>query len=125
MRRNATASCSMMLLLVMNHTVQAEVKVLAHYRLGEGAAVSFAAGPDVLKDVSGRGYDLKKFGQPVFFADAPIKRTGGALLFNGKTDWYKKESAIGSPVDNFVLEAWAGQGPYGKSRWSARRGFQR
>lgn len=109
MARNPIVLISLVLFIPAGWA-DAETEVLAHYIPGEKGAVTFAAAPDTLEDKSGNGHDLIKEGNPLFFAAAPRRegRSGAmSLLFNGETDWYSLDRALGSAADDFVLEAWA------------------
>ena len=94
--------------LFLFNQVKAQQKVLAHYNMGHSGEISYATSPDLLKDLSGSGYDLKRNGQPVFFADAPAdkKMNGeGAILFKDG-GVYSISSAFGKATEPFILEGW-------------------
>jgi hypothetical protein len=93
--------------LILHDMARAEIEVLAHYKPGEGGAITYAAGVDKLKDISGNGNDLQKSGEPKYFASTPSHKEGMSLLFNGKTDWYRQPKAIIIKQRNFMVEAWA------------------
>jgi len=89
--------------------VVADVHVLAHYKFGHTGQVSFAAGDEVIHDVSGNGNDLKRAGDPLFIADAPSNEDSpgrGSILFDGDGDWYQKEGALFGVSDPFLMEVW-------------------
>ncbi|HRQ19449.1 MAG TPA: hypothetical protein PL085_20395, partial [Agriterribacter sp.] len=80
----------------------------AYYNMGRSGTVTFAAAPEILKDMSGNGNDLKSSGAPLFFADAPAdkKLNGeGAVLFKGNAAYAIKKK-IGEASGKFILETW-------------------
>lgn len=80
----------------------------AYYNMGRSGAVTFAAAPETLKDLSGNGNDLKSSGTPLFFADAPAdkKLNGeGSVLFKGNASYAIKKE-MGEISGKFILETW-------------------
>ncbi|MCU7552205.1 LamG domain-containing protein [Chitinophagaceae bacterium LB-8] len=100
------------LLLIATATIftsqlMAQQQVLAHYNMGRSGAVSYATAPEQLSDMAA-GHQLKKAGQPVFFADAPADKKldgEGAILFKDKAAYSSKDSFAIAKTP-FVLELW-------------------
>ena len=81
--------------------------VILHYNFGWAAAVTYANGPDKIFSVNGTN-QLKKSGQPVFFADAPAdkKLNGeGSILFKDNAAYILQDS-FSVTGSHFVLELW-------------------
>ncbi|MFC0772959.1 LamG-like jellyroll fold domain-containing protein [Terrimonas alba] len=82
-------------------------QVILHYNFGRAGAVTYANGPDKIFSVNGTN-QLKKSGQPVFFADAPAdeKLNGeGSILLKDNAAYTSKDSfAIADSP--FILELW-------------------
>ncbi|WP_316791150.1 LamG-like jellyroll fold domain-containing protein [Pedobacter frigoris] len=98
----------MLALMLIFYTVQAQQVVTAHYNMGRSGQISYATSPDVLKDLSNQGHDLKRGGTPVFFADAPAdkKMNGeGSILFKDR-GIYAVADNFGKTGQPFVLEGW-------------------
>ncbi|MGO4292221.1 LamG-like jellyroll fold domain-containing protein [Chitinophaga sp. RAB17] len=82
--------------------------VVVHYNFGHSGEVTYANGPDTIRDLA-HHIDLKKTGQPVFFADAPADRKlmgEGALLFKNNAG-YNSLQTIDAGGAGFVMEVWA------------------
>ncbi|MEN7547993.1 GDSL-type esterase/lipase family protein [Rapidithrix thailandica] len=85
-----------------------------HFLLGEEGNVTYAVAPASVKarlDAQAETREkaavvLKRQGKPVFFASTPANKPGGAVLFNGKSDFYHTAQALGKASENFVLEVW-------------------
>lgn len=98
-----------MVSIVFYGQVYGQMTPLAHYQFGTAGTVTYAATDDVIMDHSGRGNDLKRTGEPVFFADAPSQGRGSALgsvLFNGQSS-YRVANPMKTEPTRFVLEVWA------------------
>lgn len=86
----------------------AQQKVVAHYNMGRSGSVTYATSPDILKDQSGNGHDLKRNGQAVFFADAPADKKlegEGAISFKDRGS-YSIADNFGEKGNPFILEGW-------------------
>ena len=86
----------------------AQLVTNAYYNMGRSGAVTFAAAPETLKDQSGNGNDLKSFGAPLFFADAPAEKKlngEGSVLFKGNASYAIKKK-LGEASAKFILEIW-------------------
>ncbi len=100
--------CFVFALLMLFGQAKAQQTVIAHYNMGRTGSVTYATSPDILKDLSGSGHDLKRNGQPVFFADAPAdkKLSGeGAISFKDRGS-YSIADNFGKAAMPFVLEGW-------------------
>ncbi|WP_316753111.1 LamG-like jellyroll fold domain-containing protein [Pedobacter gandavensis] len=98
----------LVLLFTQAVTANAQQLISAHYNMGRSGAISYASSPDLLKDLSGKGHDLKRNGQPVFFADAPAdkKLNGeGAISFKDQGS-YSTAALPDQSAGPFVLEGW-------------------
>jgi hypothetical protein len=100
----------------------AQQTIVAHYNMGRSGAVTYATSSEVLTDLSGHGYHLKRNGQPVFFADAPAdkKLNGeGSVSFKDGGS-YQIASNFDTPAVPYLLEGWiqanSRQGSDDKSR---------
>lgn len=100
--------CCVFAALLLFNQAKAQQTVVAHYNMGRSGAVTYATSPEILKDLSGLGHDLKRSGQPVFFADAPAdkKLNGeGAISFKDRGS-YSVASNFGKAALPFVFEGW-------------------
>lgn len=91
--------------------VQAEVQVIAEYRLGAVTPqVTYTGGPATLPDAGGKEHELTREGNPRFVASAPSvpsAKGAGALSFDGEHDAYSRSNALFGVTDRFGLEVWA------------------
>ncbi|WP_316822940.1 LamG-like jellyroll fold domain-containing protein [Pedobacter gandavensis] len=104
----ATVQLLLVVCLLSLSRVNAQQVINAHYNMGRSGSITYATAPDVLKDQSGKGNDLKKKGQAVFFADAPAdkKLNGeGAISFKDQGSYSTEKKLIQGKVP-FVLEGW-------------------
>lgn len=106
-------------------SADAQQVIMAHYNMGRSGAVTYATAPDILQDQSGKGNDLKKNGQAVFFADAPAdkKLNGeGAISFKDQGSYHiaGKLNQLNLP---FVLEGWFQANSRQKGQqWDGKKG---
>ncbi|MFA5814290.1 MAG: LamG-like jellyroll fold domain-containing protein [Bacteroidales bacterium] len=87
---------------------QSQQVIKAYFNTGKAGSVTFAAAPDVLKDLSGQGNDLTRSGSPQFFADAPADKKlegEGSILFKD-AGGYSLNKTLGHPSEKFILETW-------------------
>lgn len=94
------------LLACIGNSVNAEVRVIADYRLGEGGSqVNFPTGPDRLLNRSGEDHALQHDGSPTFSTSAPTFFVGsGSLQLDEEAHYYSAESAMFGVGDHFILE---------------------
>lgn len=89
-------------------TAYAKVKPIVHYNFGKAGNVSFAVAPESINPLKGNG-TLEALGRPLFYADAPSDKAAkgqGCILFDGKSDGYHMNKAIGVAADNMLMEVW-------------------
>ncbi len=83
-----------------------QLKVMAHYNMGKTGNISFVLTPDSLKDLSGKGNDVKRNGAPLFFADAPSHnrlKGDGSILFKETASYGLGNGRI-KPIKHLLLE---------------------
>ncbi|WP_316838517.1 LamG-like jellyroll fold domain-containing protein [Pedobacter gandavensis] len=126
----ATVQLLLVVFLFSVGRANAQQLVQAHYNMGRSGAITYATAPDMLKDQSGKGNDLKKNGQAVFFADAPADKK-----LNGEGSISFKDQGSYSISGNFnklnlpfVLEGWfqansRQRGQQGKEKSSAAMAY--
>jgi hypothetical protein len=89
---------------------QAEIEVIAEYRLGASTPqITYTGGPETMADAAGRNHELKRQGNPRSVASAPSVPSAqgvGALEFDGTNDAYVRASALVGRTDRFGLEVW-------------------
>ena len=83
-----------------------KVKVKVHFKMGQGTAVTYATGPEIIKSANNRQFVLQRKGTPVFFASAPEGKSGGSVLFTPDNGYYYAEESWGDPADHFAFEVW-------------------
>ncbi len=109
MCRSAMTVLAMLTLTAASAEARANVKTVGFYQLGADSTVTYAAGPQTLRDDSGHGHDLQRQGEPQFVASTPSLtsvRAAGALQFDGKLEHYTRAGALFDASDNFGLEVW-------------------
>ncbi len=86
------------------------IELIADYRLGAGMPqVTYAGGPEILRDETGKGQELRREGNPRFLASAPaapFARGTGAMEFDGEHAAYVRKGALFGANDRFGLEVW-------------------
>ncbi|MBN2376681.1 MAG: LamG domain-containing protein [Sedimentisphaerales bacterium] len=90
--------------------VQANVQVIAEYRLGTGTPqITYTSGPELMLDAGGKNHQLNRVGNPRFVASAPpipSAKGTGALEFDGNNDAYVRNGALFDNTERFGLEVW-------------------
>jgi hypothetical protein len=108
--RHMMRACFAAFLMVLAGQVQAEVEVVAFYRLGASTPqVTDTGGPATLSDSGDKNHELKREGSPRFVASAPSipsAKSAGALEFDGENDAYFLNGALLGVTDRFGLEVW-------------------
>jgi hypothetical protein len=97
-----------LLAILLSISLQSQQAIKAWFNAGKAGVITFTAAPDVLKDLSGHGNDIKKSGSPQFFADAPADKKlkgEGSVLFKD-SGGYSINKLLGLATEKFILETW-------------------
>lgn len=94
-------------LALMSIGTKAETEVKVHFKMGQGAAVTYAIGAKTILAQNNGQLILRRKGNPVFFASAPEGKSGGSILFKQDGGYYHSDGNWGNLVENFVFEVWA------------------
>ena len=74
--------------------------------MGEGIAVTYATAPEKITDNKNDQIVLHREGNPVFFASAPMGKSGGSILFTPDNGYYHSSENWTKADDNFAFEVW-------------------
>ncbi|WP_220377797.1 MULTISPECIES: LamG domain-containing protein [unclassified Arenibacter] len=96
-----------LLFMVAGIGAKAQIDVKAHFKMGQGTAVTYAIGPKKIIAEDNAQLTLSRKGSPVFYASAPEGKSGGSLLFTPDNGYYHMEKGMIHLDDNFVFEVWA------------------
>tara|TARA_R110002167_G_scaffold366458_1_gene598045 strand:- start:38964 stop:41933 length:2970 start_codon:yes stop_codon:yes gene_type:complete len=94
-------------LVIMSISAKAQIDVKAHFKMGQGTAVTYAVGPQKILAENNPKLELLRNGNPVFFASSPVGKPGGSILFNQDNGYYHSEENWTDSANNFVFEVWA------------------